>query len=243
MSRGPESRRRDSATLLSSISRLRARGVHPPGASAPERLAGLRTAEGTGLPANIIEEFRRDMARLALVREQINSIEKTRTERLALFPVRARTVPLRQRERVSGIGQVSQIFINGREFLIIRPSGRHGICLLSSWPLGSMPVRMVVMNSARFHCLTRLRSGPSGPICPGTPPFTSAPRRRTLRKTIFYDKPQWLLIKALIAPIRRLAHFPLFQFAPSRDAGMAGSGDVLNQNRSSPGSAGEAAKV
>ena len=28
-------------------------------------------------------------------------------------------------------------------------------------------------------------------------------------------------------PIRRLAHFPLFQFAPSRDAGMAGSGDVL----------------
>jgi transposase len=33
---------------------------------APARLAGLRTAEGTSLPANIIEEFRRDMARLAL---------------------------------------------------------------------------------------------------------------------------------------------------------------------------------
>jgi hypothetical protein len=33
MGRGPESRRRDSATLLSPISRLRARGLHPPGAS------------------------------------------------------------------------------------------------------------------------------------------------------------------------------------------------------------------
>jgi transposase len=45
---------------------------------APERLAGLRTP---GLPANIIEEFRRDVARL-LVREQNSSIEKTRAERL-----------------------------------------------------------------------------------------------------------------------------------------------------------------
>ena len=45
-----------------------------------------RTAEGTGLPANIIEEFRRDMARLALVREQISSIEKARAERLERAP-------------------------------------------------------------------------------------------------------------------------------------------------------------
>ena len=51
---------------------------------APERLAGLRTAEGTGLPANIIEEFRRDMARLELVLEQISS--KTRAERLERAP-------------------------------------------------------------------------------------------------------------------------------------------------------------
>jgi len=32
-----------------------------------------------------------------------------------------------------------------------------------------MPVRMVAMNSASFQSLTRLRSGPSGPICSGTP--------------------------------------------------------------------------
>ena len=48
--------------------------------------SGSRTAEGTGLPANIIEEFRRDMTRLALVREQISSIEKTRAERLERAP-------------------------------------------------------------------------------------------------------------------------------------------------------------
>ena len=47
-------------------------------------------AEGTGLPANIIEEFRRDMARLALVREQISSIEKTRVERLERHRIQGR---------------------------------------------------------------------------------------------------------------------------------------------------------
>ena len=68
--------------MKSALARLGVRGFKPHLRKAPERLAGLRTAEGTGLPANIIEEFRRDMARLALVREQISSIEKTRAERL-----------------------------------------------------------------------------------------------------------------------------------------------------------------
>src|SRR5258707_6833081 len=72
--------------MKSALARLGVRGFKPHLRKAPERLAGLRTAEGTGLPANIIEEFRRDMARLALVREQINSIEKTRDERLARAP-------------------------------------------------------------------------------------------------------------------------------------------------------------
>jgi len=70
----------------SRLGRLGVRGFKPHLRKAPERLAGLRTAEGTGLPANIIEEFRRDMARLALVREQISSIEKTRAERLERAP-------------------------------------------------------------------------------------------------------------------------------------------------------------
>jgi hypothetical protein len=65
-------------------------GFKPHLRKAPERLA--RTAEGTDLPANIIEEFRRDMARLALVREQINSIEKN-TCRAAFAPRSIASIP------------------------------------------------------------------------------------------------------------------------------------------------------
>ncbi len=50
--------------MKSALARLGVRGFKPHLRKAPERLAGLRTAEGTGLPAKIIEEFRRDMARL-----------------------------------------------------------------------------------------------------------------------------------------------------------------------------------
>src|SRR5438876_131178 len=80
------------------------RGFKPHLRKAPERLAGLRTAEGTGLPANIIEEFRRDMARLALVREQISSIEKTRAERLERAPDTGPHAMVRLLARVIGIG-------------------------------------------------------------------------------------------------------------------------------------------
>ena len=58
--------------MKSALARLGIRGFKPRLRKASERLAGLRTAEGTDLPANIIEELRRDMARLALLREQIN---------------------------------------------------------------------------------------------------------------------------------------------------------------------------
>jgi transposase len=54
--------------MKSALARLGIRGFKPHLRKAPERLAGLWTAEGTGLPANVIEEFRRDMARLAPVR-------------------------------------------------------------------------------------------------------------------------------------------------------------------------------
>jgi transposase len=46
-------------TVPLTLARLGIRGFKPHLRKAPERLAGLRTAEGTGLPANIIEEFRR----------------------------------------------------------------------------------------------------------------------------------------------------------------------------------------
>jgi hypothetical protein len=44
----------------------------------------------------------------------------------------------------------------------IFPIGRQGICLPSSWPVGSTPLRIVEMNSLSFHSLTRLKPGPIG---------------------------------------------------------------------------------
>ncbi len=90
--------------MKSALARLGIRGFKPHLRKAPERLAGLRTAGGTGLPANIIEEFRRDMARLALVREQISSIEKTRAERLERAPDTGPHAMVRLLARVIGIG-------------------------------------------------------------------------------------------------------------------------------------------
>src|SRR5258706_6198417 len=49
--------------MKSALARLGIRGFKPHLRKAPERLAGLQTAEGTGLPANIIEEFRREPAK------------------------------------------------------------------------------------------------------------------------------------------------------------------------------------
>src|SRR5215471_8544726 len=90
--------------MKSALARLGIRGFKPHLRRAPERLACLRTAEGTGLPANIIEEFRRDMARLALVREQIGSIENTRAERLERAPDTGPHAMVRLLSRVIGIG-------------------------------------------------------------------------------------------------------------------------------------------
>jgi transposase len=70
----------------------------------PSASSARRTAEGTGLPTNIIEEFQRDMARLALVREQIISIEKTRAERLERAPNTGPHAMVRLLARVIGIG-------------------------------------------------------------------------------------------------------------------------------------------
>jgi transposase len=88
--------------MKSALARLGIRGFKAHLRKAPERLAGLRTPEDTGLPTNMIEEFRRDMA--ALVREQISSIEKTRAERLEQAPDTGPHAMVRLLARVIGIG-------------------------------------------------------------------------------------------------------------------------------------------
>jgi transposase len=72
--------------MKSTLVRLGIRGFKPELRKAPHRLAALRTPENLPLPPNTLDEIRRDMARLALVREQIEEIEQTRLDRLEQAP-------------------------------------------------------------------------------------------------------------------------------------------------------------
>jgi transposase len=90
--------------MKSALARLGVRGFKPHLRKAPQRLAALRTPEDTGLPPNILEEFRRDMARLALVREQIAAIEKSRIERIERAPNTGPHMMVRLLASVIGVG-------------------------------------------------------------------------------------------------------------------------------------------
>ena len=68
--------------MKSTLARLGIRGFKPALRKASQRLDALRTPEGNAIPANTVDELRRDMARLAVVRSQIEEIERVRLERL-----------------------------------------------------------------------------------------------------------------------------------------------------------------
>ncbi|NGO56193.1 IS110 family transposase [Allomesorhizobium camelthorni] len=68
--------------MKAALARLGIRGFNPTLRKAEEKLVALRTAEGIPLPENTQAEFRRDMARLRLVREQIKAIEQERLRKL-----------------------------------------------------------------------------------------------------------------------------------------------------------------
>src|SRR6266581_1620850 len=72
--------------MKSALARLGVRDFKPNLRKAAERLAALRTPEGSALPPNTIAELRRDMARLQLVKAQITDIERARLERLRQLP-------------------------------------------------------------------------------------------------------------------------------------------------------------
>src|SRR4051812_15925332 len=64
--------------MKAAMVRLGIRGFKPELRRAPGKLDGLRTPEGLPIPTNTLEELRRDMARLAMVREPIDLIEQAR---------------------------------------------------------------------------------------------------------------------------------------------------------------------
>lgn len=90
--------------MKAALARLGVRGFNPKLKKAPERLTGLRTPEGVALPANTLAELRRDMARLALVREQIAAIEADRLARLRQAPAARPNAMVRLLARVLGVG-------------------------------------------------------------------------------------------------------------------------------------------
>ncbi|MBV8524452.1 MAG: IS110 family transposase [Acetobacteraceae bacterium] len=68
--------------MKGALVRLGIRGFNPKLRKAGERLKDLMTPEGQPLPPNTLAELRRDLARLALLREQIGAIEGERAQRL-----------------------------------------------------------------------------------------------------------------------------------------------------------------
>jgi transposase len=87
--------------MKAALVRLGIRGFKPGLLTAPQKLDALRTPEETPIPPNMLDEMRRDMARLAWVREQINAIEQAR---LDWAPATGRHAMVRMLARVIGVG-------------------------------------------------------------------------------------------------------------------------------------------
>jgi transposase len=88
------------ATLI----RLGIRGFKPELRRAPAKLDALRTPEGLAIPPNTADEIRRDMARLAMVREQIDLIEHARLARIEQAPETGPNAMIRFLASIVGVG-------------------------------------------------------------------------------------------------------------------------------------------
>jgi transposase len=90
--------------MKSALVRLGIRGFKPELRRAPQRLESLRTPEDLPIPPNTLDEIRRDLARLALVRNQIETIERGRLERLKQAPTTGGNAMVRALASVIGVG-------------------------------------------------------------------------------------------------------------------------------------------
>ena len=90
--------------MKAALARLGIRGFKPELRKAPQRLEALRTPEDMPIPPNMLDEIRRDMARLAVVREQIDAIERARLVRLEQAPATGPHAMVRLLARVIGVG-------------------------------------------------------------------------------------------------------------------------------------------
>ena len=90
--------------MKAALVRLGLRGFMPELRRAPKKLDGLCTPEGLPIPPNTIEEIRRDLARLAMVRDQIELIEQARMARIEQAPNTGPNAMVRLLASIVGVG-------------------------------------------------------------------------------------------------------------------------------------------
>lgn len=90
--------------MKGALARFGIRGFKPALRKAASRLEALRTAEGQPLPPNSLAELRRDLERLAMIREQIKAIEQARLQCLAPAPDKGPSAMVRLLARIYGFG-------------------------------------------------------------------------------------------------------------------------------------------
>jgi transposase len=90
--------------MKSALARLGIRGFKPELRKAPQLVDTLRTPEDALIPPNTLAEIRRDLARLAIVREQIKDIEQARLKHLEDVPQSAPNAMVRLLASVIGLG-------------------------------------------------------------------------------------------------------------------------------------------
>jgi transposase len=86
------------------LARFGIRGFKPELRKAVSQLEALRTAEGQPLPPNSLAEIRRELERLALIREQIKRIEQARLDRLEHAADHGPSAMVRLLARIYGVG-------------------------------------------------------------------------------------------------------------------------------------------
>ena len=90
--------------MKSALARLGIRGFKPELRKAPQLVDTLRTPEDALIPPNTLAEIRRDLARLAILREQIMEIEQARLKHLEDAPQSAPNAMVRLLASVIGLG-------------------------------------------------------------------------------------------------------------------------------------------
>ena len=99
--------------MKADIARLGVHGFKPHLRSATKKLGSVRTPEGVAVPPNTRAELERDMARLAVLREQIVAIEKARLERIKNAPDNGPHAMIRLLARVLGLGiETADMLVN-----------------------------------------------------------------------------------------------------------------------------------